>query len=210
MGFNDLTAACLQPSVETQAIWGARHAHKTSRKWLSFYAVPETGKRTGSRTAGNPASSGVAAVAPKPDLAESPSRLSAIWEQSKPYREIFATLVAIIVAISGGIAWLVAHFATQAQLHYLECRVSNSILTQLLPVHMEGFAGKIDWRLAQIDAITQHGGGTAQSISIIGDLVKQVNEITNQQKETSAKIQKEIEEINKKCISDQPQIEMKS
>src|SRR5262249_37445686 len=61
----------------------------------------------------------------------------AFWERSKPYREIAAALAAVIsgiVAISGGVAWIVAHFATQTQLHHLECRVTNNILTQLLPI----------------------------------------------------------------------------
>ena len=116
-----------------------------------------------------------------------------------------AILGTIIVTISGSVAWIVAHFATQAALHYLECRVTSNILIQLLPVHIEEFAGKIDWRSAQIKILAKHGGGTPQSINTIVDLTDQVNELTKAQKDTAADFQNKIDAIASKCISAMPQ-----
>ena len=41
--------------------------------------------------------------------------------------------------LSGAVAWIVAHFATQAELHFLECRVTHNFLTELMPIHLEEF-----------------------------------------------------------------------
>jgi hypothetical protein len=134
------------------------------------------------------------------------NKISAFVEWSKPYREIIAVLVTVVVSISGGVAWVVAHFATRDQLHYLECRVTNNILTQLLPVHLEEFAGKIDWRAAEIKMLAQHGGGTPQSIATIVELTDQVNALTKDQEAASNKLQKDIDDIVKNCISESPQV----
>jgi hypothetical protein len=170
--------------------------------------VSETPNETGDRIAAVPASpTGPPAAAAQVSFpaADKKSGLSNFLEWSKPYREVIAVLVTLIVSISGAVAWVVAHFATRAEMHYLECRVTNNILTQLLPIHMEEFAGKIDWRSAQIKALAQHGGGTPQSIGTIVDLTDQVNTLTKEQGVAAKKFQQDIDEIVKNCASESPQ-----
>ena len=144
---------------------------------------------------------------PVPTPAADKSGLSALLEWSKPYREIIGILLAVIVAVSGGVAWIVSHFATQVELHYLECRVTNTIANPLLPVHMEAFAGKIEWRQTQAKELAQHGGGTQASIAAIGDLLDQAAALQKEQTDTVAKLQKDLDEHVKKCISETPPAE---
>jgi hypothetical protein len=47
-------------------------------------------------------------------------RLAGLLERTRPYRELIGIAVAGIAALSGAVAWAVAHFATQAELFYLE------------------------------------------------------------------------------------------
>ena len=152
---------------------------------------------------------GLAPPQPAPTAAvEKRSSLSALLEWSKPYREVIAILATVVVAVSGGVSWTVAHFATQVQLHYLECRVTNTIANQLLPVHMEEFAGKIEWRQAEAKVLAQHGGGTRESINAIADLLDQASGLQKQQTEKIATLQKDLEERARKCISDTPTVDV--
>jgi hypothetical protein len=170
-------------------------------------AVTEAPKKTGDgpKIAGKSTTGRVVALPQDTPIPTSSSgRLSAILEWIKPYREIAAILTALIVLISGGIAWVVAHFATRSEVHYLECRVTNNILTQLLPIRLEEFAGKIEWRATQIKVLAQHGGGTPQSIGTIADLTDQMNTLTKEQSNTTKELQKNIEAIAKSCISETP------
>jgi hypothetical protein len=148
-------------------------------------------------------------VAHKPEApatAKKKNWLSPFLAWSAPYRAFAAICGTVIVSVSGGVAWIVAHFATQAELQYLECRVTDNILTQLLPIHIEEFAGKIDWRLTQIKALSQHGGGTPQSISVIADLTDQANTLNKDEQEAAAKFKAEIDSVAAKCISEAPQV----
>jgi hypothetical protein len=171
--------------------------------------MTDTSNGTEKRTAAGPVSSEPPAAPPAPPTAKK-NKLSALLEWSKPYRETIAILTTVLVAISAGVSWIVAHFATQAELHYLECRVTNNILTQLLPIRMEEFAGKIDWRAAQIKQLVQNGGGSNASISTISELTDQITNLTKEQKQASEKLQKDIDDTAKHCISEEPQIGSKT
>jgi hypothetical protein len=149
-----------------------------------------------------------AAGGPEPE--ENKGWISALLKKSEPYRQIIGIMSGVVVATSAGVAWIVAHFATVTELHYLECRVTNNILTQLLPIHMEEFAGKIDWRAAQIKELVKQGGGSGGSISLVAELTDQINVLTNDQKESSVKLQKDMDEIAKQCISEEPAVGGKS
>jgi hypothetical protein len=187
----------------------ARACDRLALNWTIVPTMTETSNGTEERPAAGRLSSEPSAAPPAPPTAKK-NRLSALLEWSKPYRETIAILTAVLVAISGGVSWIVAHFATQAELHYLECRVTNNILTQLLPIHMEEFAGKIDWRAAQIKQLAQNGGGTNGSISTIFELTDQINTLTKEQKDASAKLQKDIDATAKQCINEAPQIRSKT
>ncbi len=146
--------------------------------------------------------------------AEKKKGLAAFLEWSKPYREIIAMSVAVIVALSSviawGVPWIVATVATQSQLHYLECRVTNNIMTQLLPVRLEEYAGKIDWRNSQIKMLAQSSRAAPQTIRTIGFLTDEINSLTKQQNEAAVKLQQDINNIAKNCISEKPQPEKAS
>jgi hypothetical protein len=169
----------------------------------------ETANGTENRAAAGRVSSEPPVTAPTPPPAEK-NRLSALLEWSKPYRETIAILTAVVVAISASVSWIVAHFATEREVHYLECRVTNSILTQLLPIHVEEFAGKIDWRSAQIKQLAQNGGGTPASVRIIADLTDQINILVKEQGDASVKLKKDIDDILAKCISESPELRGKT
>lgn len=169
-------------------------------------AVVKSPTRPVKASAGDPEIPEEAGVG-KVNTQENKGKLSVLLEWSKPYRELIAILVALVISISGSVAWIVAHFATQAQVHYLECRVTNNILTQLLPIHMEEYADKIEWRSAQIKELAQHGGGTPQSINTIADLSDQMTSLTKAQQAAATAFQKDIDDIAKRCISESPQTE---
>jgi hypothetical protein len=138
--------------------------------------------------------------------ADKNGKLSGFLKWSKPYRDIIAILGTLIVSISGGVAWVVAHFATRVEMHYLECRVTNNILTQLLPIHLGNIAGKIEWRTTQVKVLAQHGGGTPQSIATIVELTDQMNALTKEQAVAAQKLKQDIDDIVKQCLTDSPQV----
>jgi hypothetical protein len=137
--------------------------------------------------------------------------LAFLLEWSKPYRDVIAIFVAVVVALSGaiawGVAWVTANVATQSQLHYLECRVTNNIMTQLLPVHLEEYAGKIDWRSSQIKLLAQNSRVAPQTVKAIVILTEEMNSLTKDQRDAAVKLQKDIDAIVKSCISEKPQPE---
>lgn len=137
---------------------------------------------------------------------EKKSGLSALLEWVEPYQKFLAVITTVVVSVSGGVAWIVAHFATQAELHYAECRIDGTILTQLLPIHMEEFAGKIEWRNVQIKTLAKQQSGKQQNM-LIEDLTNQVTDLTNKQRDASERFRKEIDEITKNCMSETPQLE---
>jgi hypothetical protein len=148
----------------------------------------------------------VQATPPSPE----PSRLGALLEWSKPYRETIAVLVAVTAAISGAVSWVVAHFATQAEVQFLECRMMSNTLAQLLPIRVAEIASNIDWRMSQVKELAQHGGGTPDSVARILDLTKEINDLNKAQTEEAAEIQKRIDEITTQCIKESPKVGSKS
>jgi DNA repair ATPase RecN len=135
-----------------------------------------------------------------------PTTLGALLEWTKPYRETIAIVVAVTAAISGAVSWTVAHFATQAELHFLECRMTNNIVTQLMPVYSREFSDRVDWRMEQIMDLAKRGGGTPDSISRISELKNQVDALTKDQAEQAANLKKEIDDIARQCIQEAPNL----
>jgi hypothetical protein len=54
-------------------------------------------------------------------------QISSFLGYIKPYRELMALLIGVVVAISGSISWAVSHFATAAQLQNLDCTTDSRI-----------------------------------------------------------------------------------
>jgi hypothetical protein len=136
-----------------------------------------------------------------PDSAK--GRISELLERSKPYREIIAIGVAAITALSGGVAWAVAHFATEAEVFYLECRMNNNIVTQALPLQTGVYTAEIDWRTSQIKQIAQLNASAAANTAI-AQLSAEINELTKQQTALTTEFQKKIEEMSKRCSAEAP------
>jgi hypothetical protein len=82
-------------------------------------------------------------------------RISTLIKDAKPYREAATVVGTIVVALSGTVAWGVAHFATQAELFHLECRINSTIQTQLVTLNTGVFDTKIDWRTSQIKSLAE-------------------------------------------------------
>ena len=131
------------------------------------------------------------------------SRIVALWESSKPYREIIGLAVAAIVALSGAVAWAVAHFATEAEVFYLECRMNNNIVAQALPLQAGVFAAAIDWRTSQIKQIAQLNTSPGANVAI-AQLSTEINDLTRQQATLTAEFQKKLAEMSKRCSAEAP------
>jgi hypothetical protein len=61
-------------------------------------------------------------------------RIAGFLKAIKPYRDLLALTVAIVVGLSAGISWTTAYFATRAQVFSLECKMYDYIHNSLKPV----------------------------------------------------------------------------
>lgn len=173
--------------------------------------MPKTG-RQGGGTAATPrikAAGGEARehVAPAP-IALRSGRLAALLEWSKPYREIIGILITIVVTVSGAVAWVVARveatYATQSEVHYLDCRTQTSIKNALEPIQMGEYATKIDARNNQIRLLILRGETSKETLASINELNDQITALTDQQRTEDKRLQAEIASLASNCISVAP------
>jgi hypothetical protein len=129
--------------------------------------------------------------------------ISAFLESIKPYQEIIGLGTALVVAVSGAVAWAVAHFATEAEVFYLECRINSNIAAQLLPIRQEFFAAEIDWRNSQIKQLAQQTGSSSTN-SIIRQLSSEIGELNKQQTALLSELQKKLEDMSNRCNEEVP------
>jgi hypothetical protein len=129
------------------------------------------------------------------------AQLSAFLAWVKPYKEIVTLAFAVFAVISGLISWVVAHFATQAELSYLECRINNNIETQALEDKTNAFAIAVQLRNSQIKQLTDQPPSNGSNVSI-GRLSEEVSSITREQFSYSVEAKKKIDENAKRCIQD--------
>jgi hypothetical protein len=131
------------------------------------------------------------------------AQLAALLDWIKPYKEIAALLIATIMALSGAVAWAVAHFATQAELFYLECRINSAMETQSLADRASALASAADARYSQIKQLAQmpSSAGTA---SAINQLASEINEIAKQQATHSAVTKTKMDEMTRRCSQEAP------
>jgi hypothetical protein len=130
-------------------------------------------------------------------------QLSAFLEWVKPYKEFAALAFAVIAAISGGVAWAVAHFATRAELFYLECRINNNMATQAFSDKSDALAASIQLRNSQIKQLTDQAPSNSSNITI-ARLSDEVSALTKEQSTYSVDAKKKIDENAKRCIQDAP------
>jgi hypothetical protein len=130
-------------------------------------------------------------------------RLSALLKVTKPYRELIGIAAAAIALLSGAVAWAVAHFATEAELFYLECRINNNIAAQSLPLQTEAFTTAIEWRTSQIKQITQLYSSPAANAQI-AQLSGEINDLMKKSQDASLSFQKKIADMSEKCNTEAP------
>jgi hypothetical protein len=135
-------------------------------------------------------------------------RTSNLWKLVEPYKDILALGSTILAVISGSVAWAVAHFATESELFYLECRVNSSIETQYLPMQTALIATSIEWRSSQIRQMAQLGN-TASS-AVIVQITAEINDLTKQQNTLAADIKKKVDERAQRCNQEAPQKTIKA
>jgi hypothetical protein len=93
------------------------------------------------------------------------SRLSAFLKWSKPYRDVIALGVALVIAISGAVSWAIAHFATQEAVSYLECKLTHQMTSHVEDGQANLFAAEIDARQSQIKELTERNPPPMPSVS---------------------------------------------
>jgi hypothetical protein len=130
------------------------------------------------------------------------ARLAALLEWSKPYRDLIALAIAVIGGISATVAWVVAHFATQAELLYMECRLNQQLTSQSYNSQLNLLAAKIDARSSQLRELSSQdppigGPPTAQ-------LAADVSSLNEESARVDLQSRKDLDEIAKKCSSVTP------
>lgn len=130
----------------------------------------------------------------KPSLGQ---RLSDLLGSTKPYREIIAIAVAAIVAISGGVAAIVAHFATEVELTNLECKLTHQLTSQLFGSQARVYDAQIDARQSQLKQFA------IQAQPIAGPSLKQlVDEMADLKAKADAANKEATDQLNeaiRKC-----------
>jgi hypothetical protein len=139
-------------------------------------------------------------------------------EWVKPYKEIAILAIAIVAAVSGSVAWAVAHFATQAELFYTECRINNNMETRAFGDKADAFAAQIHIRSSQIQMLTEQFAAanqirnsptqteqTASSLSAsIKRLSDEITTLTKEQNNHSIESKKKIDANASDCIKEAP------
>jgi hypothetical protein len=145
--------------------------------------------------------------------------LATLMKTIKSHSEIIGICTAVIVPLSAGVSWAVAHFATQVQLSYLECRVLSNIHTQTYSMQTGMLAAEINWRNSQIAQLarqsrdrprtsegrrlTQQAEDNPNNIVII-QLSVEINELAKRQSAIADENKIKLEEMMSKCSSDAP------
>jgi hypothetical protein len=130
------------------------------------------------------------------------SRLSAFVEVIKPYREIIAILIAIIVGLSTVLSWIVSkvynEFATKIELKTLNCRINNDLGFQVYNASTP-YAAQIDWRQSQIRQLALQPQPTDYSRAIVTQLGNEVDDLIKRQADMAKQYSQKLQEINFTC-----------
>lgn len=130
-------------------------------------------------------------------------QLAVFLEWVKPYKEITALAAAILTVVSGSIAWAVAHFATQAEVFYLECRINNNIETRALRDKADSVAAAIQVKNSQIVLLTEQPASDNSNITI-RRLSEEINALTREQHSYSVEMKQRIDANAMRCIKEAP------
>jgi hypothetical protein len=123
--------------------------------------------------------------------------ISAFLERIKPYRELVAWGVAVVIAISTGVSSAVNYFATQSQVRELDCRIARNVAIQLIPLQTETIGVKIDWRTAEIEQMAKEKNESNEKR--LSDMVKDINALTQSQAKLASEIKERIDKAAEEC-----------
>jgi hypothetical protein len=142
-------------------------------------------------------------------------RFSKFIEVMKPYKEMAALVVAVILGLSAAVSWAVAHFATQSQLSRLECKFSLDLGKQARKMHERVYDEAIATRESQIAQLSKQGTAgkgaspsdqAALNTSLLS-IFETINFLADETKQLKAQKKLEIEkfdsdasEVTAKCI----------
>jgi hypothetical protein len=72
-------------------------------------------------------------------------RISRFIELLRPYRDLLALLIGVVISISAVTSWITTYFATRSQVSHLECRTKDYIYSATKP--LKSNLGRIiaDW-----------------------------------------------------------------
>jgi hypothetical protein len=134
---------------------------------------------------------------PTPDPPEKPKgpiEVLASW--FKPRWEIVGIVSALIVALSGGVSWIVAHFATEDELKMVECTADISLKTQALPLFSALSEMKIDSKRGELRELRKANPPDQDKIQALEDDIK---DLRDAKKSADAKYQQAITDATVKC-----------
>ena len=133
-------------------------------------------------------------------MAKKQGRLAALLAVTEPYRALISIGVAVVVALSGAVSWAVAHFATQSQIYYLECRMNTNLQNQVYSMQMDIIGAEINWRNLQIAQLADQSGAGGAILKLTTD----INELSKKQSQLSNDDKKNRDELSKKCNGEMP------
>jgi hypothetical protein len=124
-------------------------------------------------------------------------RISAFLAAIGPYKELALLAMGLVAAVSGSVSWAAAHFATQAQVLYLECRVNHNVETLQLPIKNAAFSASLEWRTSQIRQLSRQA--TPETGVIIAQLASEIDDLQKRQVTMAEEVKKRLDEMAKNC-----------
>jgi hypothetical protein len=123
-----------------------------------------------------------------------PVEVVASW--LKPRWEIVGVVSALIVALSGGVSWIVAHFATEDELKMVECTADISLKTQALPLFSAVSEMKIDGKRGELRELRKANLPDQDKIQALED---EIRDLHDAKQSADAKYQQALADAPIKC-----------
>ena len=92
----------------------------------------------------------------RPERVTLRAQIESFLEWCRPYREVIVMIVAVAVATSGALAWVVAYFATRAAVSHLECKLTHQMVAHRHDSRADSQYAKVDSRQSQVSQLASH------------------------------------------------------
>jgi hypothetical protein len=150
-----------------------------------------------------PPATGAQAPSPQPPPDAPSGRLARLLAQSQPYRDLIGIVLAAGATISAGVAWAVAHFATEAEVFHLECRMNSNILAQMTTLQKDMTTAAIDWRSSQIKQVLQLNPNVAGN-AVIAQLTDEIAKLNHDSDDAAKAAKVQMIEMAAQCDKEAP------